>query len=84
VEAAKGRAPRRGRPRQRLTDRTDVPNMERRINHPQDVLKWPGVRAQVLEVDTERRRLRLGMNSLSHQRRRIHREHKDGDVVTAA
>jgi small subunit ribosomal protein S1 len=38
---------------------------EKRINHPQDVLKiGQSVKAQVLEVDTERRRLKLGMKQL--------------------
>src|SRR5437016_5745842 len=38
---------------------------EKRINHPQDVLKvGEVVKAQVLEVDTEKRRLRLGMKQL--------------------
>jgi len=38
---------------------------EKRINHPQDVLKLgQTVRAQVLELDTEKRRLKLGMKQL--------------------
>ena len=38
---------------------------EKRINHPQDVLKvGQSVKAQVLEVDTEKRRLKLGMKQL--------------------
>jgi small subunit ribosomal protein S1 len=38
---------------------------EKRINHPQDVLRaGQTVRAQILEVDTERRRIRLGMKQL--------------------
>jgi small subunit ribosomal protein S1 len=85
VEAAKGKgAPGAAAPRQRPTDRTDVPNMERRINHPQDVLKvGQVVRAQVLEVDTERRRLRLGMKQLVPTSVDEYiAEHKDGDVVT--
>ncbi len=57
---------------------------EKRINHPQEVLK-PGqtVRAQILEVDAERRRIRLGMKQL--QPTSIDEyiaEHKEGDVVT--
>jgi small subunit ribosomal protein S1 len=57
---------------------------EKRINHPQEVLK-PGqtVRAQVLEVDPERRRIRLGMKQL--QPTTIDEyiaEHKEGDLVT--
>jgi small subunit ribosomal protein S1 len=57
---------------------------EKRINHPQDVLKaGQTVRAQILEVDSERRRLRLGMKQL--QPTSIDEyiaEHKEGDVVT--
>jgi small subunit ribosomal protein S1 len=38
---------------------------EKRINHPQDMLKvGQSVKAQVLEVDTERRRLKLGIKQL--------------------
>src|SRR6266568_1780462 len=38
---------------------------EKRINHPQDVLKLgQPVKAQVLELDTEKRRLKLGMKQL--------------------
>lgn len=38
---------------------------EKRINHPQDVLKiGQMVKAQVLEVDTEKRRLKLGIKQL--------------------
>ena len=38
---------------------------DKRLNHPQDVLKMGQVvKAQVLEVDTEKRRLRLGMKQL--------------------
>ena len=54
-------------PRQRSMerDRSETPYTDRRVNHPQDVLKvGQVVRAQVLEVDTERRRLRLGMKQL--------------------
>ena len=85
AEAAKGKgAPGAAAPRQRPMDRTDVPNMERRINHPQDVLKvGQVVRAQVLEVDTGRRRLRLGMKQLVPTSVDEYiAEHKDGDVVT--
>jgi len=57
---------------------------EKRINHPQEVLK-PGqtVRAQILEVDAERRRIKLGIKQL--QPTSIDEyiaEHKEGDVVT--
>jgi small subunit ribosomal protein S1 len=38
---------------------------EKRINHPQDVLKLgQSVKAQVLEVDTEKRRVKLGIKQL--------------------
>jgi len=38
---------------------------EKRINHPQDVLKTGiSVKAQVLEIDTEKRRLKLGVKQL--------------------
>src|ERR1700691_3286812 len=57
---------------------------EKRINQPQDVLRTgQTVRAQILEVDTERRRIRLGMKQL--QPTSIDEyiaEHKEGDVVT--
>jgi small subunit ribosomal protein S1 len=85
AEAAKGKgAPGAAAPRQRSTERTDVPNMERRINHPQDVLKvGQVVRAQVLEVDTGKRRLRLGMKQLIPTSVDEYiAEHKEGDVVT--
>jgi small subunit ribosomal protein S1 len=57
---------------------------EKRINHPQEVLK-PGqtVKAQVLEVDTVKRRLRLGMKQLVPTSLEEYiAEHKEGDVVT--
>jgi small subunit ribosomal protein S1 len=57
---------------------------EKRINHPQEVLK-PGqtVRAQVLEADGERRRIRLGMKQLQPTTVDEYiAEHKPGDVVT--
>jgi small subunit ribosomal protein S1 len=57
---------------------------EKRINHPQDALKvGQAVRAQVLEVDTEKRRLRLGMKQLVPTSLDEYiAEHKEGDVVT--
>ena len=57
---------------------------ERRINHPQDVLKMnETVKAQVLEVDLEKRRLRLGMKQLVPTSLDEYiAEHKEGDVVT--
>ena len=57
---------------------------EKRINHPQDVLKvGEVVKAQVLEVDTNKRRLRLGMKQLVPTSLDEYiAEHKPGDVVT--
>jgi small subunit ribosomal protein S1 len=57
---------------------------EKRINHPQEVLKQgQAVRAQLLEVDGKKRRIRLGLKQL--QPTSIDEyiaEHKEGDVVT--
>jgi small subunit ribosomal protein S1 len=57
---------------------------EKRINHPQDVLKvGQVVKAQVLEVDAAKRRLRLGMKQLIPTSLDEYiAEHKEGDVVT--
>jgi small subunit ribosomal protein S1 len=57
---------------------------EKRINHPQDAIKvGQVVKAQVLEVDTEKRRLRLGMKQLVPTSLDEYiAEHKEGDVVT--
>jgi small subunit ribosomal protein S1 len=57
---------------------------EKRINHPQDVLQvGQPVKAQVLEIDTERRRLRLGMKQLVPTSLEEYiAEHKQGDMVT--
>jgi small subunit ribosomal protein S1 len=57
---------------------------EKRINHPQDVLKVGEiVRAQVLSVDTERRLMRLSMKQLVPTSLDEYiAEHKTGDVVT--
>ncbi len=57
---------------------------EKRLNHPQDMLKiGQAVKAQVLEIDTERRRLRLGMKQLVPTSLEEYiAEHKTGDVVT--
>ncbi len=57
---------------------------EKRINHPQDVLKLGQVvKAQVLETDTEKRRVRLGMKQLVPTSLDEYiAEHKEGDVVT--
>jgi small subunit ribosomal protein S1 len=71
-------------PRQRPMEWPDAPNGEKRINHPQDVLKvGQVVRAQVLEVDAERRRLRLGMKQLVPTSVDEYiAEHREGGVVT--
>src|SRR4051794_38477774 len=57
---------------------------EKRINHPQDMLKMNQVvKAQVLEIDGEKRRLRLGMKQLVPTSLDEYiGEHKEGDVVT--
>jgi small subunit ribosomal protein S1 len=57
---------------------------EKRINHPQDVLKnGETVRAQVLEIDREKRRMRLGIKQLQPTSVDEYiSEHKEGDVVT--
>jgi small subunit ribosomal protein S1 len=57
---------------------------DKRINHPQDVLKLgQPVKAQVLEIDSERRRLRLGIKQLVPTSLDEYiAEHKEGDVVT--
>ena len=57
---------------------------EKRINHPQDVLKvGQKVKAQVLEIETAKRRLRLGMKQLVPTSLDEYiAEHKAGDVVT--
>jgi small subunit ribosomal protein S1 len=57
---------------------------EKRINHPQDVLKTgQSVRAQVLEVDSKKRRIRLGLKQLQPTSVDEYiAEHKEGDLVT--
>lgn len=57
---------------------------ERRLNHPQDALKVGQlVKAQVLEIDTEKRRLRLGMKQLvPTSLDEFLAEHNEGDVIT--
>jgi small subunit ribosomal protein S1 len=57
---------------------------EKRINHPQEVVKvGQPVKAQVLEVDTEKRRLRLGIKQMAPSSLDEYiAEHKQGDVVT--
>ena len=57
---------------------------EKRINHPQEVLKVGQlVKAQVLAIDTEKRQLRLGIKQLVPSGLDEYiAEHKEGDVVT--
>jgi small subunit ribosomal protein S1 len=57
---------------------------EKRINHPQEVLKvGQVVKAQVLAVDTEKRLMRLSMKQLVPSGLDEYiAEHKEGDVVT--
>jgi small subunit ribosomal protein S1 len=57
---------------------------EKRLNHPQEALKQGQiVKAQVLEIDSEKRRLRLGMKQLVPTSLDEYiGEHKVGDVVT--
>src|SRR6266581_5086902 len=58
---------------------------EKRINHPQDVLKvGQSVKAQVLELDTEKQRLKLGIKQLvPNSIDEFLAEHKPGDLVSA-
>ena len=57
---------------------------EKRINHPQEVLKiGQVVKAQVIAIDKDRRLLRLGMKQLVPTSLDEYiAEHKEGDVVT--
>ena len=57
---------------------------EKRINHPQDMLKvGQTVKAQVLELDTEKRRLKLGIKQLVPTSIDEYlAEHNEGDVVS--
>jgi len=57
---------------------------EKRINHPQDMLKvGQSVKAQVLELDAEKRRLKLGMKQLVPTSIDEYvAEHNEGDVVS--
>ncbi|HEX3879047.1 MAG TPA: 30S ribosomal protein S1 [Bryobacteraceae bacterium] len=61
----------------------DIAN-DRRINHPQETLKvGQVVKAQVLEIDPEKRRIRLGMKQLIPTSLDEYiAEHKEGEVVT--
>lgn len=58
---------------------------ERRIDHPKDVIKaGQTVRAQVLEFDKDRRRIRLGMKQLEPTSLDIWvSEHQVGETITA-
>jgi small subunit ribosomal protein S1 len=57
---------------------------ERRINHPQDMLKvGQSVKAQVLDLDTEKRRLKLGIKQLLPSSIEEYiAEHQEGNVVS--
>ena len=57
---------------------------EKRINHPQDVLKiGQSLKAQVLEIDRDKRRLKLGMKQLLPTSIDEYvGEHQEGDVVS--
>jgi small subunit ribosomal protein S1 len=57
---------------------------EKRINHPQDVLRVGQlVKAQILELDTEKRRLKLGMKQLTPTSIDEYlAEHQPGDLVS--
>jgi small subunit ribosomal protein S1 len=57
---------------------------EKRLNHPQDVLKvGQVVKAQVLEIDSAKRRIKLGMKQLVPTSLQEYiAEHQVGDVVT--
>jgi small subunit ribosomal protein S1 len=57
---------------------------EKRINHPQDVLKiGRTVKAQVLEIDTEKRRLKLGIKQmLPTSVEEYIAEHQEGNVIS--
>ena len=57
---------------------------EKRINHPQDVLKvGQSVKAQVLELDLEKRRLKLGIKQLIPTSIDEYvAEHQEGDAVS--
>ena len=57
---------------------------DKRINHPQEAIKVGQiVKAQVLEIDAEKRRMRLGMKQLIPTSLDEYiAEHKEGEVVT--
>ena len=57
---------------------------EKRVNHPQDVFKvGQSVKAQVLELDSEKRRLKLGIKQMAPTSIDEYlEEHQPGDVVS--
>jgi small subunit ribosomal protein S1 len=57
---------------------------EKRLNHPQEMFRvGQQAKAQVLEVDTEKRRVRLGVKQMAPSILDEYlAEHKEGDVVT--
>ena len=57
---------------------------EKRINHPQDILKiGQTIKAQVLEVDAEKRRLKLGIKQMVPTSIEEYiAEHREGNVVS--
>lgn len=57
---------------------------EKRLNHPQEMFKaGQQVKAQVLEVDKEKRRIRLGVKQMAPSSLDEYlAEHKEGDIVT--
>jgi small subunit ribosomal protein S1 len=57
---------------------------ERRLNHPQEMLKvGQQVKAQVLELDTEKRRVKLGIKQMAPSSLDEYlAEHRPGDVVS--
>ena len=57
---------------------------EKRINHPQDVFKvGQSIKAQILEIDAERRRLKLGIKQMAPTSIDEYlSEHKTGDLVS--
>ncbi|MBV8477491.1 MAG: 30S ribosomal protein S1 [Acidobacteria bacterium] len=57
---------------------------EKRINHPRDILKvGQFVKARILELDTEKRRLKLGMKQLAPTSIDEYlAEHQEGDIVS--
>jgi small subunit ribosomal protein S1 len=66
-----------------MIDVSDI-SADKRINHPQDVLKiGRTVKAQVLEIDTEKRRLKLGIKQmLPTSIEEYIAEHQEGNVIS--